>query len=449
MKTNYEVGDIFPVSKNMAEVDNLANNDIYKFYMLDFILTHPEYKDLEVERKMTIRSKDIRTADVIPKEQLIEQLKMTQDIVWVGEKDLEYLENLTSSNGEKTFKKETIDFLRTFKLSDFEVKEDGKWNYELLFRWPWQNSMMWEIFWLKIINTLYLYNYIKKENLSKEEFNEIIGKTLWRLLKDIEIFKSESETRFSEFGTRRAMSTNFQRIVNDILERELPWQYLWTSNLMIARERGHKKPIWTNAHELRMIPTALYDDPQDIIDEMYEIDRKWATHHPDLAILLPDTYGTTFYQKNAPQDIIENHIGNRFDSKDPMVAIPEYIDWLVSNGIDPMEKSAIPSDGLNATSAVKITEAFKNKVWFLAFGIGTNLTNNTKWTWPRDNEPYWPFWSFSVVVKPSRVKRPNGEWVSTIKLSDNPEKAVGEISRVEKFKKIFWDQGVKKAEVFV
>ncbi len=54
-----------------------------------------------------------------------------------------------------------------------------------------------------------------------------------------------------------------------------------------------------------MIPTALKDTPEDIISTMYDVDRQWMSHFPELAILLPDTYGTSFYYKNAPRDIIE------------------------------------------------------------------------------------------------------------------------------------------------
>jgi nicotinate phosphoribosyltransferase len=88
-----------------------------------------------------------------------------------------------------------------------------------------------------------------------------------------------------------------------------------------------------------MIPTALYDDPQEIIDTMYDIDRKWEKHFPSLGVLLPDTYGTSFYYDNCPQDIIENHNGTRFDSKDPMEAIPEYVDWLLKNNQNPQDKA--------------------------------------------------------------------------------------------------------------
>jgi hypothetical protein len=54
-----------------------------------------------------------------------------------------------------------------------------------------------------------------------------------------------------------------------------------------------------------MIPTAFQDEPQKIIDAMYQVDRQWMKHFPELAILLPDTYGTTFYLKHAPKDIVE------------------------------------------------------------------------------------------------------------------------------------------------
>lgn len=107
---------------------------------------------------------------------------------------------------------------------------------------------------------------------------------------------------------------------------------------MLAREFGTANPRGTNAHELRMIPTALLDDPAEIMKQMYDIDVEWAAHHPGLSILLPDTFGTTSYFKNAPRAIIENHVGCRFDSKDPLIAIPEYIDWLLRNGQDPRTK---------------------------------------------------------------------------------------------------------------
>ncbi len=445
----YKPQDFFPSLRDEAEVETLLNNDVYKFFMLDFILAHPEYRGTPVRWKMTIRNNDIQTAKVIPEEALERQLKLTQEkISGVSESDLSYLRGMTDSQGNRLFREETLVFLRDFTLPEFHMKKVWE-NYELAFEWPWENSMMWEIFALKIVNSLYLSEYIKKENITDVEFTQIINQVLARLFDDIETLTSSPEATFSEFGTRRSMSTEFQRLVNVILSEKLPEQYIGSSNVQIAKEMGSDNPKGTNAHELRMIPTALLDDPEAIVQEMYEIDRKWWAHHPELGILLPDTYGTSYYLKHAPEDIILSHIGMRFDSKDPMEAIPEYIDWLISHGQDPHEKIGIPSDGLDAKKVVEISKAFHGKLGKLTFGVGTNLTNNTKGTWPRNAEPYGPFGSFSVVVKPSEVQRPDGKWVSTVKLSDNPTKAVWSPERVELFKKIFGSEWMHAHSVSV
>jgi nicotinate phosphoribosyltransferase len=136
-----------------------------------------------------------------------------------------------------------------------------------------------------------------------------------------------------------------------------------------------------------MIPTALHDDPQKIIDTMYDVDRQWMKHHPGLGILLPDTYGTTYYLNNCPTDIIDGHSGMRFDSKDPMIGIPEYISFLQKHGKDPQKYIGIPSDGLQARTSVEIFNAFSDQMP-LTFGNGTHLTNNTKGTRPRKSEEF-------------------------------------------------------------
>lgn len=445
----YKPTDFFAVARNEAEVDNLLNNDIYKFLMLDFILANDKYKDINVKWKMKIRSKDVRTTDVIPLEALKEQLEAARQIQWVEEADLSFLRWMKWPTLKVLFSENTLEFLKDFRLPDFHVADNGQWNYEMEFEGPWKTSMMWEILGLKIINTLYIYHYIKKQKLTKVEFNQIINEMFSRLFQDVAKFQAEPSVKFSEFWTRRSMSTDWQRVVNEILNEKIPGQYLGTSNVMIAKELGTNDPKGTNAHELRMIPTALYDDPQEIIDTMYQVDREWMNHFPGLSVLLPDTYGTSFYLKNCPQDIIDGHDGNRFDSKDPMEAIPEYIDWLIKNWKDPTTKMWIPSDGLNSDLAVSITKVFADKMPKLSYGIGTNFTNNSKGTFPKKVLDEGPFGSFSVVIKPVEVQRPDGTWVSTVKLSDNPNKAMWEEKRVEKFKKIFGVDGMQEQDVTV
>ncbi|MDD2870408.1 MAG: hypothetical protein PHS49_00320 [Candidatus Gracilibacteria bacterium] len=449
MKSNllYRPSDVFSVARDEVEVDNLLNNDIYKFLMLDFILAQDEYKDVNVRWKMKIRNDNIRIADVIPLEALKEQFDATAQIKGVSQADISFLRGMQRPDGKQLFREETLKFLQEFRLPEYSITKDNEGGYDLEFVGPWKASLMWEVLGLKIVNTLYLYHYGKKEKISNVEFDEIINQTIRRLYDDVKIYKNHPGITLSEFGTRRSASTDIQRMVNEILNEKLPGQYMGTSNVMIAREMGNANPKGTNAHELRMIPTALEDDPQRIIDVMYDVDRKWGKHFPGLSILLPDTYGTSFYFKNCPEDIAMTHNGNRFDSKDPNIGIPEYERFLQKFGLDPKTHLRIPSDGLNSKIVVDIYE--RNKHYGpITFGKGTHLTNNTKGTWPREVEPHGPFGSMSVVVKPYEVQRPDGSWVKCVKLSDNPDKGMGE-ERLPLFKRTFGTEGFQRQDVLV
>jgi hypothetical protein len=74
----------------------------------------------------------------------------------------------------------------------------------------------------------------------------------------------------------------------------------------------------------------------------------------------------------------------------------------------------------------------------LTNGWGTELSNNTKGTLPKEKELFGPFGSMSIVIKPDAVWRPNrNAWVSCVKLSDNPNKAMGSADRIELFQRTF------------
>lgn len=447
MNKQWNLEDIFPSVKNECEVTSILDTDIYKITMLDFILANEEYRNLNVTWKMKIRTKWLRTAEVIPMKEIIQQFEMVKNMWGITREEREFLSNYKLPNWQKALRQETLDFLENLTLCDYTVWIDEEGNYDFEFTWAWPNSMLWEIYGLRILNALYLKNYILKDELTSPQISQIINETLDRLYSDIEIFKQTPNLRLSETWARRALSWPYQQIVCEILRKELPNQYIWTSNIHLSRLAG-THPIGTKAHELTMIPTALYDDPQEIIDAMYEVDRRWIKHFPGMGILLPDTYGTSFYYKNCPQDILEDHDGTRFDSKDPLIAIPEYVNWLLENWQDPKTRSGTASDWLDAETVNKIQLAHENDLWKLGYGMGTNLSNNTKWTYPI-RERHGPFGSFSVVIKPYKVQRLDGTWMSTVKLSDNFEKAMWEKNRVEFFKKIFWNEGMNKQEIFV
>jgi nicotinic acid phosphoribosyltransferase len=123
MKNNYELSDIFPSVNNNCEVQTLLDTDMYKVMMLDFILANPEYKNLVVTWKMTVRSKDVKTAEVIPEAELIEQLEMTKKLPGISDEEFKFLENHTLPNGDKALKNSTLEFLQTNPLCDYTVEK--------------------------------------------------------------------------------------------------------------------------------------------------------------------------------------------------------------------------------------------------------------------------------------------------------------------------------------
>lgn len=216
----------FAAARDEAEIQSLLNNDVYKFLMLDFILAHKEYRDVEVRWKMKVRTPGVRLANVIPEAALREQLDAARAIPGVSPAEISYLRGMLTTSGRPIFQEETLAFLQDFRLPDYRLENDGEGNFELSFTGPWKTSMMWEILALKIVNTLYLYHYVKKAKLSAAEFNGVMTRTFARLYDDVETFREHPGLTFSEFGTRRSASTDIHRMVLEILENELPGQCL-------------------------------------------------------------------------------------------------------------------------------------------------------------------------------------------------------------------------------
>jgi nicotinate phosphoribosyltransferase len=201
--------------------------------------------------------------------------------------------------------------------------------------------------------------------------------------------------------------------------------FLGTSNCLIALKRDIEA-VGTNAHELPMVYAALADTDEELARAPYEVLADWQQDYAgNLLVILPDAYGTTNFLRSAP-DWLRNWTGIRIDSKDPIEGGEEAIAWWESRGEDPCKKRAIFSDGLDVDRICEIHRRFHGRVR-LGFGWGTLLTNDFRGL--AQNGVLDPI---SIVCK---VLSANGR--PTVKLSDNPSKAIGPKAEIERYKRVF------------
>jgi nicotinate phosphoribosyltransferase len=239
-----------------------------------------------------------------------------------------------------------------------------------------------------------------------------------------------------------------------------------TSNTYLAYKHD-LEAIGTNAHELPMALAAMADNDDGLRTAQYRVLELWQqTYQRELLVMLPDTYGTTQFLKGAP-DWVADWTGQRMDSKDPYIAGDEYIAWLKSRGRDPEKKLAIASDGLDVEKILGLhayfageildgsdPESFRNAADFLdakrwnpkrkirfSSGWGTLLTNDFRNCDPNGEQGFDPI---SLVCK---LTEANGR--STVKLSDNYAKAMGEPEELTRYRRVFGAAGMSNVPQIV
>jgi nicotinate phosphoribosyltransferase len=289
---------------------------------------------------------------------------------------------------------------------------------------------MWEIPALAILNELRSRGVLK--GMGKFELQVLYARAMTRVWEKIQWLKPLPTLSIADFGTRRRHSFLWQDWCVQAMIEGLGRSFLGTSNCLIAL-RQEVEAIGTNAHELPMVYAALADTDADLAEAPYRVLRDWQEDYDgNLRVILPDTFGTTNFLKNAP-DWVAGWTGIRVDSKDPIEGGEEAIDWWLSRGQDPRDKLIIFSDGLDVGPICDIHRHFHGRVR-LGYGWGTLLTNDF-----RGLAPDGVLDPISIVCKViSADGRP------TVKLSDNPTKAMGPREEVERYKRVF-EVGVQEA----
>ena len=412
-------------------VRSLIDTDFYKLLMCQSVFRNR--RDTRVAFSLINRSSEVRLADLVDEGELREQLDHIRSMQLTrGEST--WLRGNTFYGKRQMFRPDFMEWFEGMRLPDYHLeKRDGQ--YELSFEGSWPEVMMWEIPALAVLMELRGRAVLK--HMGRFELQVLYARAMTKLWQKIEAMRYVDDLRIADFGTRRRHSYLWQDWCVQAMLEGLGDKFVGTSNCAIARHRDIEA-IGTNAHELPMVYSALAVDDVALARAPYDVLADWQEEHDgNLRIILPDTYGTEGFLNNAP-DWLATWTGIRIDSGDPAQGAETAINWWVSKGQDPRDKLVIFSDGLDVAEMLSLQGRFASRVK-VSFGWGTNLTNDFRGLVPDRGLD-----AFSLVCKAVSA---NGN--PTVKLSDNPNKAVGPDDEIARYKRVFDVTGQTPLKVMV
>lgn len=400
-------------------VRSLIDTDFYKLLMAQSVFRNRP--DTHVTFSLINRSTNIPLADMIDEGELREQL--------------DHVRTLSLSRGESTwlrgnmfygkramFRPDFMEWFENLRLPPYHLERRAD-QYELTFEGEWPDVMMWEIPALAVIMELRSRAVLK--NMGQFELRVLYARALTRVWEKIERLRQIDPLGVADFGTRRRHGYLWQDMCVQAMIEGLGPKFTGTSNCLIAMKR-QVEAIGTNAHELPMVYAALAENDSELARAPYRVLEDWQEEHDgNLRIILPDTYGTAEFLQGAP-DWLRHWTGIRIDSGDPVAGAETAIRWWKDIGEDPREKLVIFSDGLDVDEIERLSALFKGRVK-VGFGWGTLLTNDFRGLVAGDGLA-----PFSLVCKAVSA---NGR--PTVKLSDNPRKALGPADEVARYRRVF------------
>jgi nicotinate phosphoribosyltransferase len=369
-------------------ITSLLDTDLYKFTMMQVVLHH--FPGAQVEYRFKCRNPGVDLTPYV--EEIREQIEALCTLRFADE-ELAYLRGL------RFIKSDFVDFLGLFQLNtkyiQVEPAQAGPGEIGIVIKGPWLHTILFEIPVLAIVNEVYF-----RRTQRGTDFEA--GRR--RLLDKIALVRDDprlAELRIADYGTRRRFSKRWQDEVLLTLKNELDVHLAGTSNVMFAVKHG-LIPLGTMAHEYLQACQALGPRLRDSQIFGFEM---WAKEYRgDLGIALSDVYGMDAFLRDFDMYFCKLFDGARHDSGDPMHWGERLIAHYEKNRVDPRTKTLVFSDSLTIPKVIDLYRRFSGRAR-LAFGVGTNLTNDLGYT------------PLQIVIK---MVRCNGQPVA--KLSDSPEK---------------------------
>ncbi|MGJ8603064.1 MAG: nicotinate phosphoribosyltransferase [Marivita sp.] len=400
-------------------VRSLIDTDFYKLLMCQSVFRNK--RDTQVTFSLINRSKDVPLAKLIDEGELREQLDHIRSLS-LRRNESTWLRGNTFYGKRQMFRPDFMEWFEGLRLPPYHLERVGD-QYELTFEGAWPEVMLWEIPALSVL--MELRGRAVLNDMGRFELQVLYARAMTKLWEKIDRLREVPDLRIADFGTRRRHSFLWQDWCVQAMFEGLGDSFVGTSNCLIAKNRD-LEAIGTNAHELPMVYAALAKDDAALKQAPYDVLADWHEEHEgNLRMILPDTYGTDGFLRDAP-DWLAGWTGIRIDSGDPATGAENAIRWWKARGEDPTKKLVIFSDGLDADKILELQRQFRGRVR-VSFGWGTLLTNDFRGLTPDDRLA-----PFSLVCKAVEA---NGR--ATVKLSDNPNKAMGPQDQIDRYKRVF------------
>jgi len=382
-------------------ITSLLDTDLYKFTMMQVVLH--QFPGAQVEYKFKCRNPDIDPATGKASRNLAacaseirEEIRSLCSLHF-QDAELAYLQSL------RFIKSDFVDFLGLFKLNEkyITVTPLPSGEIDITIRGPWLHTILFEIPVLAIVNEVYFRNTQKLPDLleGRKRLDVKVGQLQAAGLSDLKI---------ADYGTRRRFSMAWHEEVLRVLTARLgsnpansSGQFAGTSNVLFAMKLG-LTPLGTMAHEYLQACQALGPRLRD--SQIYAFESWAKEYRGDLGIALSDVYGMSAFLRDFDLYFCKLFDGARHDSGDPFQWGERMLDHYISKRVDPRTKTLIFSDALTVPRTIELYQQFRGRCQ-LAFGIGTNLTNDLGYV------------PLQIVIKMTRC---NGQPVT--KLSDTPSK---------------------------
>lgn len=369
-------------------IQSLLDTDLYKFTMMQVVLH--QFPGAQVEYRFKCRNPGV---DLRPFVDEIREEVTRLCTLRFAEDELDYLRGL------RFIKSDFVDFLGLFQLNRkyISISESarGTGEIEIVIKGPWLHTILFEIPVLAIVNEVYFRRTQPAADLAA-------GRSRLRAKMALLLEQSHApDLHIADYGTRRRFSRDWQAEVLATLKDTLGPMLAGTSNVMFAKEQG-LIPLGTMAHEYLQACQALGPRLRDSQTFGFEM---WAKEYRgDLGIALSDVYGMSAFLRDFDLYFCKLFDGARHDSGDPVAWGERLIAHYEHNRIDARTKTLVFSDSLTFPKVIELYQRFSGRAR-VAFGVGTNLTNDLGYT------------PLQIVIK---MVRANGQPVA--KLSDSPEK---------------------------